>query len=886
MSMKRTFWVCRAVVILAVLACPAVFLLHIGGRPWQPAWLTGPGIRAWLDDPLQPRALAGSVVVMGWLLWSTITAMVVVRVWGRLRRCSMTVVAAHLPGPVQGLTATLLGAAAVTTVAAPAAHAADVAVAAAVGPEQPGHAGAFASVSSVWVMSGGGAAATAAVPRSSDDQVCVVERGDTLYDIAETWLDDGDRWPDIFALNRGTHYRHVGGTFTDPDLIRPGWTLKLPGDADPPDGGYRTPAATVPTPPAATQAPPPETEKDPTPTVPATPGSPSSPTDDGATDTEPPPTAAVPPPGRAAPDARPESRDMSRTGPGWLSAGIAALVVLAAALGLRRPPRELYRRLGNTGRRAWKLDVIARLRLSASRRARHRDLDLAGGHSGSATGALPQGMDGSRDGGMNAAGLGLQGPGAHGAARAQIMSALTGSGGEGRVVVTGRLLGELLDGQIAALPSRTGLLVAADLEHALAAVDEAVLERSRLHDDDLASDDPDSPPKDEPLLLIVADSDMDASSDHGRLAALLAQGAPLQVRGIILGQWAGGPNLAVAADGTTAPLDGTRSAGTVTPGTPMPVLSADDILQGLIRRGDDAPAGDRQPLLPEPRMEKSPDNAATSATAGTDTNSREPVPAADGGNPAVRRADVVLLGDARIAGGGDESMRAKSRELLVYLAARGGSASQEAILDDLLPEAPASKAPYRLHTYVYNLRKVLRAAAGPGTYVEHPARRYALAADAVDIDLWRMQSAVRAAAASTDPADRITALRTAVDAYTGPLAAGYDYEWIEPYREAVARDAIDAALDLADALTADRPDKAIAVLAAAIDQHPQQEPLYQAAMRLHGASGDIGAVKALYRRLVRQLQDLDATPSLDTDALLRSIVSGTDRQSPATGDPS
>ena len=45
--------------------------------------------------------------------------------------------------------------------------------------------------------------------------------GDTLSAIAEQWLSDADRWPEIFTLNRGTHHPNVGGTLTDPDLIYP-----------------------------------------------------------------------------------------------------------------------------------------------------------------------------------------------------------------------------------------------------------------------------------------------------------------------------------------------------------------------------------------------------------------------------------------------------------------------------------------------------------------------------------------------------------------------------------------------------------------------------------------------------------------------------------------
>ena len=55
-----------------------------------------------------------------------------------------------------------------------------------------------------------------------------VVRGDTLWAIAQRTLHDPMRWREIWRLNRGklmsTHQR-----FRDPNLIQPGWVLKIPG---------------------------------------------------------------------------------------------------------------------------------------------------------------------------------------------------------------------------------------------------------------------------------------------------------------------------------------------------------------------------------------------------------------------------------------------------------------------------------------------------------------------------------------------------------------------------------------------------------------------------------------------------------------------------------
>ena len=109
------------------------------------------------------------------------------------------------------------------------------------------------------------------------DQVVVVQRGDTLWDLADSELGDPTRWPEIFELNRDQ--------IADPDEIDAGWVLALPADA-------ATPAGPVP---AAAPEPPPAP-------VAAPPGLPTSPTDlhPGT-----PPIAPAPPTTPAPPIATP-----------------------------------------------------------------------------------------------------------------------------------------------------------------------------------------------------------------------------------------------------------------------------------------------------------------------------------------------------------------------------------------------------------------------------------------------------------------------------------------------------------------------------------------------------------------------------------------------------
>ena len=109
---------------------------------------------------------------------------------------------------------------------------------------------------------------------SSVEEV-TVEPGDTLWDLAEEATGNGENWRDAWEANRG-RAEPGGATFTDPSLIRPGWTLSIPRPVVTPQPESSTP---VPTPPESAptpeSTPPPAAE--PTPKIPDT-SAPASPT--------------------------------------------------------------------------------------------------------------------------------------------------------------------------------------------------------------------------------------------------------------------------------------------------------------------------------------------------------------------------------------------------------------------------------------------------------------------------------------------------------------------------------------------------------------------------------------------------------------------------------
>ena len=81
------------------------------------------------------------------------------------------------------------------------------------------------------------------------DETYVVEPGDTLSEIAEAELGDPMRYPEIYEASRDT-VQSNGHKLSDPDLIRPGWRLTIPGSERP-----DRPRSNTPTPSRTTRAP-------------------------------------------------------------------------------------------------------------------------------------------------------------------------------------------------------------------------------------------------------------------------------------------------------------------------------------------------------------------------------------------------------------------------------------------------------------------------------------------------------------------------------------------------------------------------------------------------------------------------------------------------------
>ena len=214
-------------------------------------------------------------------------------------------------------------------------------------------------------------------PAPPELPTCVVHRRDSLWVLAERHLGDGLRWREIYDLNRGLP-QPAGRSLRNPNLILPGWTLRLPADAVGLPAPAAAPAAPTPVSPTPTPPTPPAAPSATQPVVPTTVPAPTT-----TTAAQSPPTTTVGPvtslPSGAGPTSQPgDEADDHFPVPAALAGATllaAALIIKIDALRRRqmrhRPPGHTIPPPTREAQRAERL-----LRAAAARKPASR-LDLA-----------------------------------------------------------------------------------------------------------------------------------------------------------------------------------------------------------------------------------------------------------------------------------------------------------------------------------------------------------------------------------------------------------------------------------------------------------------------------------------------------------------------------
>ncbi|NMO57699.1 hypothetical protein HH310_41875 [Actinoplanes sp. TBRC 11911] len=487
-------------------------------------------------------------------------------------------------------------------------------------------------------------------------------------------------------------------------------------------------------------------------------------------------------------------------------------------------------------------------------------------------------------------GAGLTGPGAHDAVRSLLVASLTGRDADDsdgiQILATVSAMSTLLGLGVADLPSLSQLTIPQGLMSAMTILDEEIIRRARLlEDQDAENLHTLERPHLRPLLLI---SHAPGPEHEQRLANLIRLGAATVIGALLIGNWPYGTTLVVNSDGTADAGGSTGRIGM------LDINSAITALETMAVR------------LPT-TGEHSTVGAIASADPPSPIASAEPL--APDGPPNVRvdqdseRVRVHVLGSPAVLDPRGEPMtglRAKALELLVYLAVHRGGAALSDIMEALWPDAKVGRASERLSTTVANLRGVLRAAqpttepsdlgasdhqttgGKPGRRRKEPipntGSRYHLDPAYVHVDWWTVLDAYGQLANAFDDRTQLDHLQTAISAAPAGrgLADDCDYEWIDIDREHVRRQLVKIYARAADLLSETDPAAAHRLYADACQLDPLSEKLAHRAMRtaarLKNAAGIQTRLETLRRSLNEAGVDIDPEIEQLAERLLRDLT--------------
>ncbi|MCX4834224.1 LysM peptidoglycan-binding domain-containing protein [Streptomyces sp. NBC_00006] len=713
-----------------------------------------------------------------------------------------------------------------------------------------------------------------------------VEPGDTLWDIAAAHLGDPVKWPRIYQLSC-TIRQSNGELLSDPDLIRPGWELRIPAAHD------RTPPHEPDGPKPDRPAPKPE----PAPT-PSTPPSPETAT----------PHQQAAPPTKPArhPEQRPESDTRASAqrpvtigvgGASFIGITTAAGITAALAFARRRAARHREPTLGHD-------EVTSEPALdTAVQRAHHGTLSARSARhdtdddlprmpqpaeplpAGTVSIAECAGREVLVDALSVPGGVHLTGPGAEDATRALTIAIATAAQrlrpglAAVRLLIPAATLARLLPAGPRGFAA--GWSVTDDFGTAVDAAEHALLEHARheqgvsgselVHDEATAS----------AMSVFLADVTALGNEQGPRLAALAARAAPGRLAVLTLGS-ASRTSTAVHVQEDGSAHGDIPALSSATLFTLAPTPAAELLTTLLAAHGQQVQAADTDPPAPAqnapPATTKAPrPSAAPTVQDNTlqgrqepDTTSRPVHLRLFGGFALTIRGEECVLADARKEG---------TREYLSLLAAHPGGLHAEEIADKM----NLSGSPEERNPRIANLRRAARRLLRDATGTKSPAfvvlsgDRQRLDPQLVATDTSAFIDALRQAAAETTTYARADALRRAAETYRGPLCDGADYLWVEGPRLALHRQAVDALMLLADHMaqhSAD-PEPALALLNQAADFDPTNERVYRRIIKLQRAVGRDDAAHRTLALLTHRLADIDEHPEPATTALLHDAPQAT-----------
>ncbi|MBS2965640.1 LysM peptidoglycan-binding domain-containing protein [Actinocrinis puniceicyclus] len=745
-----------------------------------------------------------------------------------------------------------------------------------------------------------------------------VQQGDTLWDLASHYYGDGEQWHRIYAANAG-HTQPDGDRLTNPDLIRTGWHLAIPG------------AAVRPTDATATAHNPPTNATPETPT-PLTPGAAAQPHATAPTAPTA-PTAGNHAIGHAAGSKTADSRSAPRAphSVGWHIPrggyiGFTLLAAIAASVALLRTRHRRH-----PGSPALSIpDAVTALAAvhSAALAANACGYDPQE-HPGQLPPPLPTANRGARILGtagdqrheipLEAAGLrGLlyySGPGAEDAARALIISILSSTDlahglGTRTVLIDRGLAQELLStGGEEPLP---GWLSVADTPEAAVEQFRAAAHRRATGQSSQSGDDrnssgrrnPDTtlvlracPELDEPVVeaCILAPTGLDAvllgrpettHPAHQRAVTTISldeDGAVQNVTGphspdiehmtvhMLPRDLAADLYRVLRAARTPYPPQADDDHAGSDAGTPQHAATAVAAAAMRPAAPPEASLNTVPDALPEP--DASTDRAARTAPQREDGPAQQPAPM----DPlTLTRTPLLLrlLGPIDVLGprGNTAPTGEKLHMLLTLLALHPAGHNAQHLANigwaEIREEEQRRRAAY---TTISRARAPFHTAHGtdphePGKYIVKDRGVFRLDPDQITTDLALFERFTHEAEHAVDTAERRDLLARAAALYRGPLADGVaddNRDWLTDARFELCERVVHLRLELADLTADDDAETAIAHLAAATALAPDDEETTSRAIRLYRQLGRPDLARAAYQQLVAALRELGEQPSDD-----------------------
>jgi DNA-binding SARP family transcriptional activator len=246
----------------------------------------------------------------------------------------------------------------------------------------------------------------------------------------------------------------------------------------------------------------------------------------------------------------------------------------------------------------------------------------------------------------------------------------------------------------------------------------------------------------------------------------------------------------------------------------------------------------------------------------------------------MSQLDILTFGQARVAFAGQDVAwpAASARDLLLYLLSSPSGRSRADIVTALWPDEQLDRAAAgnRFRVALHRLRVALRDAGA----VTEELERYRLSSAVIQAsDAWKLGQALRDAEVAQTPAERRTALLTAVGLYSGEYLPDHRSDWAAEVRAAHKASYVQASLELSMLhCAAAECAPAIRQLAGALRADPLiGENYHQDLMAcLASVQGKYAAVEH-YRRFLELLRlDLGETPMQETNELAARLKAGDD----------